>query len=298
MKVSIIIPTRNRRKLLMERALPSALNQNFDDFDIFIIDDASEDDTLKKVQALNDKRITVIKNKKRMGLAYNRNLGVELSTGEYIVSLDDDNEFHPDFLKETVDYIENYAPTEGLYGAVGVGKNVVYPEGTIYQKPPQSDFYASINDGFLIRRTVFNKVRFDETLHANEDSDFGLHFLKHFKLGGINKLLMTVYGSEIINKSSYSDYTDYHMDGVHKFVQKNWFEFMKVPKELGYIARMAGRIFYLGGRQHLAIVYMKGAKVYDPSFRNWLYWLTVKLRIFKPFYVTEQKIIRHLRKLR
>ena len=50
MKVSVIICTRNRLKLLMERSLPSALSQTYKDFEHIVIDGGSKDGTAELLQ--------------------------------------------------------------------------------------------------------------------------------------------------------------------------------------------------------------------------------------------------------
>jgi len=290
MKVSVIICTRNRRKLLMERALPSVLKQTYKDFEVIIIDDASEDDTLKKVLALEDKRITIVRNEKRRGLAYGRNLGAKLAKGEYVVSLDDDNMFHPTFLQKTAWYLDM-----NDVGAVGVGKNIVYPEREVYQKPPRVSVYCSINDGWLIRKDAFNAIKCDETLNANEDADLGIRFCKVYNIGRIDEPLMTVYGSAAINKTSYSDYSEFHLDGMDVFIEKHLDTLLEHPKELAHVFRQAGRMNYLGGKREKALDYFWRAEFAQPSLRNWLHLTLAKLGIYKPFFILETKIIRYFK---
>lgn len=239
MKVSVIISTRNRPTMFFHRAWRSVHLQSFTDYEIIVIDDASD------VEYAIPTGVRYYKNEKRMGLAYNRNLGVKLARGEYIVSLDDDNKFHEDFLEKTAAYLDAHPEVS----AVGVGKNVIYPEGKTYQL---SKLPCSINDGFLIRKSVFDKIKFDEDLHANDDAAFGLEFFKHFNMGLIDEPLMTVYGSPIFNTTSYSDYTDYHLDGLATY----W---LKYHDRKEYI----GRMFMLASGKR---------------WFRWLYWLETKLK--------------------
>lgn len=213
MKVSVVVSTRNRNKLLMERSLPSVFEQTRKDFELIVIDDHGERAYWEDGYSLHGARYH--RNMVRRGLAHNRNLGANMALGDYVISLDDDNKFHPRLIEKAVAVLDANPDIDG----VGVGKNVVYPEGATYQlqKLP-----CSINDGFLIRKSVFDKIRFDESLHANEDADFGIQFFRAgFKMAMIDEPLMTVYGSPIINTTSYSDYTDYHLDGLAKFWLKN-----------------------------------------------------------------------------
>jgi glycosyltransferase involved in cell wall biosynthesis len=242
-KVSVIISSRNRIKLLLERCLRSVANQTYRDFEVILIDDASEQDY--SIIARGD--IKIYKNLIRKGLAWNKNFGISESLGEYIVFLDDDNEFHPEFLDKTVSWLDWFQNVD----AVGVDKIVVYPEGRLLHRPKLP---CSINDGFLIRREVFDKIKFDAKLQANEDADFGIQFFRAgFKMGLIDKPLMTVWGSAIFNKTSYSDYTDYHLDGLAKF----WIKNHKYKKYIG-------RMFLLSAG--------------SPKWFKWLYWLEQKVK--------------------
>lgn len=235
--ISVIITTRNRRKLLIERSLKSILNQTYRDFEVIIVDDNSEDNIYDVVMALKNPQITILRNLERRGLPFSRNLGADYAKGDYIVFLDDDNEFEPDFLERTTIHFSDF-----LVSGVSVGKNIIYPEGRVYQSPPQGNYF-SMNDGFLIRKKAFQKIRYDEELTANEDVDFGLRFLKKFKVGKIDKPLMTVYGSAIFNKTSYSNYSDEHLEGLCKFWLKNQNEFDKENKR--YYQKMVGRYFLI-----------------------------------------------------
>ncbi len=90
--ISIVIPTYNRKEMLL-RAINSVLAQNYDNYEILIIDDCSTDGTKDMIEALN-KIIPTLKyfwNSKNMNSGYNRNLGYKMSQGKYIVFLDDDD---------------------------------------------------------------------------------------------------------------------------------------------------------------------------------------------------------------
>lgn len=244
MKVSIIIPTRNRAKLLMERSLPSVGRQTFENFEVIIVDDASEE---KYPFFYDGTKVAYYRNTERMGLAWNKNFGISKAKGEYIVFLDDDNEFHPDFLTRTVAWLDEANSAD----AVGVDKTIVYPEGKVHHRPK---IPCSINDGFLMRRKIFDIVQYDGDLQANEDADFGIRFFKAgFIMSQIYQTLMTVYGSPIFNTTSYSDYTDHHLDGLAKF----WLKHHDYKKYIG-------RMFLLSAG--------------SPKWFKYLYWLGEKVK--------------------
>lgn len=94
--VSVILPTYNVGKYI-SRCLDSCLAQGFDNFEIVIVDDCGSDNSIEIAEAYaeQDKRIRIIKNKKNMGTYHARRVGVESSTGDYIVFLDPDDELTP-----------------------------------------------------------------------------------------------------------------------------------------------------------------------------------------------------------
>lgn len=91
-KISVILPTHNRSELL-PRTITSLLNQTFQDFEIIIIDDASQDNTPEIIQEMvkADPRIRSIRSDKNIGPGAARNLGVAQAGGEFIAIMDDDD---------------------------------------------------------------------------------------------------------------------------------------------------------------------------------------------------------------
>lgn len=219
MKVTVIIPTCGDRPEFLKRAIFSVEQQTFKDLECLVIEDIE-----------------------RRGLAYVRNFGAESAQGDYVVTLDDDNEFSPVYLEKTVAFLDEHPE----FAAVGVGRVVKYPEGRVYQPPPSGEYFP-INDGYLIRRDCFLAVRCDEELLANEDADFGLRFLKRFKVGRIEEFLMRVQGSPIINTTSHTNYSDRHLAGMVNFWLKCKDDLPS--KDRRHYQSMIGRMFLLASGQ-------------------------------------------------
>jgi len=90
--MSIIVPTYNVERYVAE-ALESVLRQDYGEFEVICIDNASTDGTrkiLEKYAAL-DQRIRLLFNEKNEGISYSRNRGIEAANGAYIVFLDADD---------------------------------------------------------------------------------------------------------------------------------------------------------------------------------------------------------------
>jgi glycosyltransferase involved in cell wall biosynthesis len=89
MRVSIVIPTRNRAHLL-ERTLQSVAAQDHADWECVVVDDGGSDDTAATVERLGDSRFRYFwKAHGERGAA--RNHGVVKATGDYVYFLDSDD---------------------------------------------------------------------------------------------------------------------------------------------------------------------------------------------------------------
>ncbi len=95
-KFSVIIPVYNREKHIAQ-AIRSVLAQQYENFELLIVDDGSTDKTAAVVKAFTDPRVKYLFQKNRERAAA-RNTGIKNSTGDYITFLDSDDEFLPDHL--------------------------------------------------------------------------------------------------------------------------------------------------------------------------------------------------------
>lgn len=98
-KFSVIITTKNRRKLL-ENAIQSVLSQTVSDVECIVVDDASEDGTQEFYE--NDSRIVYVRIDAvdSRGGNYARNQGIARAMGEFVSFLDDDDVWTPDKLQK------------------------------------------------------------------------------------------------------------------------------------------------------------------------------------------------------
>src|SRR4030043_1206572 len=114
-KVDVIIPTYNRSESL-HSAITSVLHQTYQDFEIIVVDDCSEDDTPKVIKNFRNHKIRSIRHAINQGEGRARNSGVLNSNAEYVAFLDDDDEWVPEKLGLEVDLLEK-APSEvgGVY---------------------------------------------------------------------------------------------------------------------------------------------------------------------------------------
>ena len=122
--VSVVVPTRNRR-LLLERALASALGQQGVDVEVVVVDEGSTDATADFLAALDDPRVTVVRHDVPQGVARARNAGLERAGAPWVGFLDDDDIWSPDKLAAQLEALESHPLAAWSYvGAVVVDETL------------------------------------------------------------------------------------------------------------------------------------------------------------------------------
>lgn len=140
MKVSIITPSYNSAQYI-SRTIDSILQQTYENWELFIIDDCSTDNSREVIQSYisQDSRIKLICLEKNSGAAVARNIGIENACGRFIAFLDSDDTWHPEKLEQQVSFMlkNDYAFTYTLYHQVNENGDTVgelyFPSRTNYR---------------------------------------------------------------------------------------------------------------------------------------------------------------------
>ncbi|MDL2246090.1 glycosyltransferase [Methanobrevibacter sp. OttesenSCG-928-K11] len=105
--ISIIIPLYNGSRYI-QKTLDSVINQNFNNYEIIIVDDGSTDDSLDKTKKILSKTdiSTQIISQKNKGASNARNKGLSLAKGQYILFLDDDDYIDSNHMKYLYDVVK------------------------------------------------------------------------------------------------------------------------------------------------------------------------------------------------
>jgi len=166
-KVSIIMATYNRRDLLMERSLPSVINQTYGNLEIIIVGDGTDQATVDALKDYPDSRVSFTNllhfdypdhqhaHWGLQGLAA-RNYGLDHATGRYIAMLDDDDEMMPFAIEYLVHALER-EDVDFVYGFSEAYKNG-HQLGQRYGSWPPGD--AALCVGSFVYRASIN-YRFD-----------------------------------------------------------------------------------------------------------------------------------------
>jgi glycosyltransferase involved in cell wall biosynthesis len=178
-RVSVIIPTHNRRALVCE-AIASALAQRDVALEVIVIDDGSTDDTAAVLAAFGG-RIRY-RPQAPSGVAAARNAGAWLATGEWLAFLDSDDLWHPDKLARQLAYhAQHPALRASQTGEIWI-RNGVRVNPCRHHRKPDGDIFASSvarcvvsPSAVLLRRELFVALGgFDEGLAVCEDYELWL----------------------------------------------------------------------------------------------------------------------------
>ena len=105
-KVSIITPLYNSEKYIAD-AIDSVLHQTYTNFELIIIDDHSQDNSVNIVNRFKDERIQLLCLKENKGAGIARNKGIDMATGRYIAFLDSDDQWLPDKLDKQIHFMKS-----------------------------------------------------------------------------------------------------------------------------------------------------------------------------------------------
>lgn len=187
--VSVIVPTYNNAKLIT-KCVNSILNQNFNKFELILVDDCSKDNTLDILKKFKDKRLKLLKTPKNSGSALARNIGIDNSKGKYIFFIDGDCIASQNWIKEGLRIFKKER-------CLGVEGKIYYVSKNY--KPTASDdtVYVNKGGGFLTgniayTKEILKKVNgFDKNLIRMQDRDLGLKVSKHGKISFSSKMIVT-----------------------------------------------------------------------------------------------------------
>lgn len=190
-KVSIIMPTYNRGMYIME-SINSVLQQTYSNWELIIIDDASEDNTEELVLSIKDDRIQFIKSGKTgLGIKI-KNIGIQKTKGALIAFIDSDDLWAPGKLKKQIAALDDHPGAmfslTGAYDFKKPGEPLEY-----YYKQREGSRYGDIFFSFfkseaailpqtlLFRRACMPVIEEYVRTDPNSDVEFLLGLALHYK---------------------------------------------------------------------------------------------------------------------
>ena len=208
--ISVIMPTYNRENIIMH-AINSVLNQTYPNFELIIVDDASNDSTISLLKSIKDDRIKIFQNTENMGSSYSRNIGLKNANGDIIMYLDSDNEWEPEYIKTMVGAFIELPDADALYSAQYLYKS--------FNSKPYAFRFTSYNKSllhnhnyidlncFCHKSNILNEIGgFDESIRALVDWEFILRISNVFKIYSVPVNLSKYYNHDFENRISNLSY--------------------------------------------------------------------------------------------
>lgn len=189
-KYSVIIPYFKKKKYFI-RCLDSLYDQEFKNFEIIVVDDASCDDVSiiidvykQKFSFLNIpfKFITLSEN---YGPSYARNMGIKESIGAYLAFLDADDYWHKQKLRILNKYIDEFKPNlianESSTSIKGTDNIYTYSDFAVVKYFRFKIFFKNIatTPSIIIKKGI--KYNFDESMRYSEDYDLWLRIILFYE---------------------------------------------------------------------------------------------------------------------
>jgi glycosyltransferase involved in cell wall biosynthesis len=181
------------------RAIRSVLCQDFDDFELIVVDDGSTDDTPAVVATITDARVRYLRFEQNRGIGAARHDGVMQARGAFVAFIDSDDIWLPGKLGYQTRVVASYPAVDLLFGdylnvnhlsgtvdngfrqhRIGLRRlKVAQLEADLFQilaGLPESLLVANFIgpcSGVIVRREVFDRVgSFDPSLSGPEDFEF------------------------------------------------------------------------------------------------------------------------------
>jgi glycosyltransferase involved in cell wall biosynthesis len=251
MRVSVVIPTYNRREKL-KRAIDSVLAQTFEDFEVIIVDNASTDDTYEMIQSIKDPRVECIRHEKNLGGPAARNTGIRHSRAAYIALLDDDDQWSPQKLEKQMEVFQKASAHVGLVyvgseiydenTARVLNTNLPQFKGNVYERLLLSTIIGSVTS-VLIRRECF------------EDWDMWLRISQKYEFDYVPDILarINMHGEQI--STNYAAL----IPGRTRMVEKHWEIFAAHPNIFVVHLKRLGKLHCLNGTYDQAWGWFKKA---------------------------------------
>jgi glycosyltransferase involved in cell wall biosynthesis len=224
--VSVIIPTYNRGWIVKE-AIDTVLEQDFDDYELIVVDDGSDDNTPAILKAYG-KKITVL-HQPNKGVSAARNHGIAAASGRLIAFLDSDDLWLPrklsaqvKFFKDHPDAVVNQTQEHWIRDGVRVNPKIKHHKfsGMIFEKSLALCLVSP--SAVMIQKSLFGTVGvFDEDLPACEDYDLWLRISCRYPVHLIETALIIKRGGHADQLSKATGLDKYRIQSLVKIIDSD-----------------------------------------------------------------------------
>jgi glycosyltransferase involved in cell wall biosynthesis len=196
-KVSVIMPVYNASKFLAE-SIESILNQTFENFELIILNDFSNDNSKEIIELYSnkDQRITFIDKKENVGPASLRNEGIEIAKGEFIALNDSDDISLPTRFEKQLQVFEKDLDLflcGSWYTIFGENLKEKIIKNSESHEKLKVDFLDNCyvgNSTVMFRKSLLGNNRFKSEFVIAEDYELWDRLIKKYKFYNIQESLV------------------------------------------------------------------------------------------------------------
>lgn len=262
-KISVILSFYNENISLIKDSISSILNQTHQNIEVIVISDGATEELNERVEEFvsKDSRVTLYFNKENRGLPYCRNLGIKLSTGEYVAIMDSDDVAMNDRLEKQLKHIKECNCDLVFSRAKYIrGDNILGESKSMSSNLLKDIVYRKIfvHPTAFIKREIFNSDMYDNRFLKSQDIDLWLRlYSRGRKFGLLDEVLLDYH---LTNKSGYEDRLE-KQRGYSKYglmvVSKHIFRFIYRPYYLLAVIRQLVYFVYTHLPKKVVIYLMK-----------------------------------------
>lgn len=197
--ISVIIPLYNKEAII-ERTLRSVLSQEFDDYEVIIVDDGSTDRSSEVVNSFKDKHIRYYK-QENGGPSKARNTGIKHAKGKWLYFIDADDEMEPGVLKHFASLITKKPDTDMFIGEAfyNDGRNKILRNSyedrslrNVFKEFFYNKFYPC-SGTVVYKKSLCINYLYNECIHRYEDLEC---LFRKFR---DSKIYLTHYPASVVN---------------------------------------------------------------------------------------------------
>lgn len=187
-KYSIIIPVYNR-PVEVEELLDSLLEQDYDNFELIIVEDGSAEPSLEVIKRYQDRLNIQYFFKENTGPGDSRNYGMAKATGDYIVLFDSDCLIPPNYFREVekglnVRKLDAFGGPDAAHEsfsdvqkAINYAMTSFFTTGGIRGKEKNLDKFTPRSFNMGVSKEVYEKVGGFSDVHPGEDPDWSYRIM-------------------------------------------------------------------------------------------------------------------------
>ncbi|MDX1949056.1 MAG: glycosyltransferase [Rickettsiales bacterium] len=233
-KISVILTSYNHAAYIAE-TIKSILNQTFKDFELIILENISDDNSVDIIKSFNDDRIKFIQNPVNMGMVLSVNKGISLAKGKYIAHISSDDIWLPTKLEKQIKYLDENPNCGACFTKVlvineeGVASKSVQNYQRVFDNASNKNniewlkFFFNIGNSLcypsaLVRAECYKNLgAFDARYQIALDVDMWIRICTKYEIQIIDEILTKFRsGSNSTSSSSFSsDIFSYESENIY-----------------------------------------------------------------------------------